>query len=251
VGRFFTTTFPAAVWHVRGFVAASAALTFLPAVAVGTWLARSPTALNALAPPALREAYLAHDFASYYSSQPSAEFAAKVTTNNIQVAFIAFAGGILLCALTAAILVVNGANLGFAAGLFTAAGQQPRFYGLVLPHGLLELSSVVVAGAAGLRLGWTLIDPGDRTRSAALAEEGRRAVTIVLGLILTFAVAGTIEGFVTGSSLPTAGRVALGAVVEVAFVWYLVRCGRAAAGRGLSGALGEGDPGWVTADRSP
>jgi uncharacterized membrane protein SpoIIM required for sporulation len=247
VGRFFTVTFPAAVWDARRFVVVSAALTLAPAVAVAVWLANSPKALDATAPAALRQAYLTHDFASYYSSQPSAQFAAQVTTNNIQVAFFAFAGGILLGSLTVFILVNNGANVGAAAGLFAAAGQQPRFYGLILPHGLLELSSVVVAGAAGLSLGWAIVSPGDRTRTEALTHRGRQAVTIVLGLVLTFLVAGTIEGFVTGSSLPTAARVGIGVVVEAVFVTYIVVCGRAAAARGLVGALGEEDRGWATA----
>ena len=243
--RFFSETFPAAVWHARWFVAVSAALTFVPAAAVGVWLANSPRALDAVAPGPLRQAYLGHEFSDYYKAQPSAQFAAEVTTNNIQVAFFAFAGGVLLCALTAYILIMNGANVGVAAGLFAAAGQSAHFYGLILPHGLLELTSVVIAGAAGLRLGWTIIDPGDRGRSAALTEEGRRAVTIVLGLILTFIVAGSIEGFVTGSSLPTAARVGIGVVVELVFLTYVTVLGRNAARRGLTGALGEGEHGWA------
>jgi uncharacterized membrane protein SpoIIM required for sporulation len=247
VGRFFTSTFPAALWNTRWCIAASAALTFIPAIAVGVWLANSPKALDALAPAALREAYLNHDFASYYSSQPSAQFAAQVTTNNIMVAFLAFGGGILLCALTAFVLITNGANLGEAAGLFAAAGQLGRFFGLVLPHGLLELTSVVIAGGAGLRLGWTLIHPGDRSRSSALAEEGWRSATIVLGLVLTFMVAGTIEGFVAGSGLSTAMRVSIGAVVEAAFLTYAVVAGRAAAARGLTGVIDEGSRGWIPA----
>ena len=246
LGRFFTETFPAAVWHSRWFIAVSAALTFVPAIIVGVWLAHSPKALDAVAPGPLRQAYLGHDFSNYYSAQPSAQFAAQVTTNNIQVAFFAFAGGGLLGALTVFILVMNGANVGQAAGLFAAAGQQPHFYGLILPHGLLELTSVVIAGGAGLRLGWTIIDPGDRRRGVALTEEGRRAVTIVLGLVLTFIIAGSIEGFVTGSALPTAVRVGLGVVVETVFLTYVIVCGRAAQARGITGALGEGERGWVT-----
>jgi uncharacterized membrane protein SpoIIM required for sporulation len=247
MGRFFTATFPAALWDTRWCIGASAALTFVPAVALGVWLANSPKAIDAVAPAALRQAYLNHDFASYYSSQPSAQFAAKVTTNNITVAFLAFGGGIFLCALTAFVLITNGANLGEAAGLFASAGQEGRFFGLVLPHGLLELTSVVIAGGAGLRLGWTLIHPGDRSRSAALAEEGRRSVTIVLGLVLTFVMAGTIEGFVAGSGLSTAVRVSIGVVVEVTFLVYAVVAGRAAAARGLTGVIDEGAYGWIPA----
>lgn len=243
VGRFFTTSFPAALWSARWFIAVAAGLTFVPALAIGIWLAHSPKAVDAMAPAALREAYLNHDFANYYSSQPSAQFAAKVTTNNIQVAFFAFGGGIFLCLLTAALLVMNGANLGEAAGLFASAGQTGRFFGLVLPHGLLELTSVVIAGGAGLQLGWSIVAPGDRSRVRALADAGRRSVTIVLGLILTFIVAGSIEGFVAGSTLPTAARVAIGGSVEAAFVAYAVVAGRAAAAKGWTGAVGEGETG--------
>ncbi|HEX2848908.1 MAG TPA: stage II sporulation protein M [Acidimicrobiales bacterium] len=251
LGRFFSTTFPAAVWHNRAFVAIAAGLFFVPAILIGTWLASSPKAVDAVGTPALREAYLNQDFESYYSSEPAAQFAAKVTTNNIQVGFLAFAGGILLCVPTVLLLVYNGANLGVPAGLFSAAGQNAKFYGLVLPHGLLELTAVVIAGAAGLRLGWTLIDPGDRTRRTALVEEGRRAVVLVLGLVATFLVAGTIEGFVTGSGLPTAMRVGIGVVVELAFALYVVVLGRDAAANGYTGVLDDRRTLAVTTARSP
>lgn len=239
LGRYFADTFPAALWHIRWFVLASAALFLLPALGVGIWMANSPEALNALAPPALREAYVEEDFEAYYSSQPATVFASQVTTNNVQVSILAFAAGILLCLPTGYVLAVNGANVGFAAGLFAAAGQQPRFWGLILPHGLLEITAVLVAGATGLRLGWTVIDPGDRPRGEALTEEARRAITVVIGLTLAFVVAGAIEGFVTGSGLPTWARVGVGIAAEAVFVSYAVLRGRTAAARGLTGALGE------------
>jgi uncharacterized membrane protein SpoIIM required for sporulation len=247
LARFFTVTFPAAVWHLRWFVVAATLASLLPAAALGTWLASSPAAIQATAPAAVREAYVERDFEAYYSSAPAAEFASQVFSNNVQVAFEAFAVGILLCLGTLFVLVENGANLGVAAGLFAAAGQQPKFWGLILPHGMLELTSVFVAGAAGLRLGWTLIDPGDRTRGAALAEEGRRAVVVVLGLVVTFLVAGTIEGFVTGRPWPTWLRVGIGLAAEAGFLAWVLVLGRRAAAQGLTGALGEQDAGgWLT-----
>jgi uncharacterized membrane protein SpoIIM required for sporulation len=126
-----------------------------------------------------------------------------------------------------------------AGGLFGAVGQQAKFWGLILPHGLLEITAVCIAGGAGLRLGWTLIDPGDRLRRAAVAEEGRRALAIVAGLVLVFAAAGTIEGFVTGSTLPTWARVGIGVVGEAVLLSWLFVRGRAAAREGLTGALDE------------
>lgn len=246
VGRFFTTTFPAAVWHARWFMAASAALLLVPVAVMAIWLGNSERARSAAAPEAVREAYVQDDFEDYYSSRPAGEFAAQVTTNNIQVSIYVFAGGIAFCVLSALLLVYNGASLGFALGLFVAAGEQAKFWGLILPHGLLELTAVIIAGGAGLRLGWTLIDPGDRPRAAALIEEGRRSVAIVIGLFLAFVIAGLIEGFITGSGMPTLVRVGTGVLVEIGFLAYIWTQGRAAVARGLTGAIGEEDAGWVT-----
>jgi uncharacterized membrane protein SpoIIM required for sporulation len=239
LGRFFADTFPAAVWYSRRFIVVSAALLLVPAFAVGLWVANSPRAVEATGPKAVREAYVNQDFEQYYKSAPASEFASHVFTNNVQVSIYAFAAGIAFCLPTAFILMFNGANVGVAGGLFASVGQQLKFWGLILPHGLLELTAVFIAGGAGLRLGWTLIDPGDRTRLAGLAEEGRRALAIVAGLVVVFAAAGTIEGFVTGSSLPTWARVGVGALGETVLLTWLVVRGRAAAARGLSGAYGE------------
>lgn len=240
-GRFVTTTFPGALWHERWFVLIAALVFCLPAVAVGVWMATSPAALEAAAPEALREAYVAEDFEAYYTALASAEFAAAVTTNNIQVGLLAFGGGVLLCLPTVAVLAINGANVGFAAGLFHAAGQAGRFWGLILPHGLLELTAVFVAGGVGLRLGWTVIDPGDRLRRDALVEEGRRAVAVAIGLVGVFAVAGLIEGFVTGAPVPTWLRVSVGVAAEAAFLTYAGVLGSAAAARGQRGTLEDAD----------
>lgn len=244
--RFFTDTFPAALWHLRWFVLASTLLFVVPFVAVGLWVGNSTAALEAAGPEAVREAYVTEDFEEYYTALPSAEFTALVTTNNIRVGVLAFALGIAACLPTAAVLAYNGVNVGVAWGLFLAAGEQARFWGLIVPHGLLELTAVFVAGATGLRLGWTLIDPGDRRRAAALGEEGRRAIVVVLGLFVVFSVAGVVEGFVTGAPLPTWVRVGIGVLVEAAFLAYVFVYGRAAVARGLSGRMGEhADAGWT------
>jgi uncharacterized membrane protein SpoIIM required for sporulation len=228
IGRFFSQTFPYVVWESRWFVLVSATALFLPAIVLGVWIDHSHAALNAVAPAAVREAYVNNDFASYYSSEPSAAFATQVYTNNVLVSFEAFAFGIAFCLPTLFVLFFNGANLGVAGGLFYAAHRSAEFWGLIAPHGLLELTSVVLAGAAGLRLGWAVIDPGDRLRSQALAEEGLSAVVLALGTVVTLAVSGMIEGFVTGSALPTTARVGIGLLVELSFVLWVVVRGRAA-----------------------
>ena len=246
VGRFFTTTFPAALWHVRRHVAVATLALLVPAVIVGAWIASSDAALEVAAPPSVREAYVEEDFEDYYSAQPSVQFASLVTTNNIRVGLLAFASGILLAVPTLVVLAFNGANIGAAAGLFAAVGELPRFFGLILPHGLLELTAVFIAGGTGLALGWALVSPGDRRRADAVAEEGRRAVVVVTGLALLFVIAGLIEGFVSGSPLPTWARVGIGVVVEVAFLAYAGVLGSRAASTGFTGAVGEqSDAGWA------
>jgi len=251
VRRFFGSTFPGAVWHARRFVLTALLCTFLPTIAVGAWIGTSDDALEASAPDSVREAYLEEDFEDYYSSDPAGQFATEVTVNNIQVSLMAFAAGIFLCVGTALLLAFNGLNLGFAAGLFVAAGEAPKFFGLILPHGLLELTAVVVAGAAGFQMGWAVIAPGDRTRGEAVAEEGRRSVAIVLGLVLAFIVAGSIEGFITGTGLDTSVRVGIGVLAEVAFVTYVVVLGRRAVAAGETGLFGPPPPSWATPTAAP
>src|SRR5205814_976269 len=96
-------------------------------------------------------------------------------------------------------------------------------------------TAVFIAAGAGLRLGWTIIDPGPRPRAQALAEEGRATVTIALGLVVVLGVSGVIEAFVTPSPLPTWLRVGIGVVVEIAFLAYVVVFGRRAVRAGETG----------------
>ena len=228
---FFTQVFPAAIWSIRRFIAVSAALTLLPWIVLTVWIGISADAFDLTADDAVRTAYIENDFEAYYSSQPAQNFASQVFLNNVRVAILAFAAGILLCVFTAVILVYNGANVGVAGGLFTHVGEWERFWGLILPHGLLEISAVIVAGAAGLRLGWTVIAPGDRTRWRALTDDGRAVGNVVIGLVLALFVAGLIEGFVTGRPWPTSLRVGIGVVAFVAFWAWPVLHGRRAARR--------------------
>ncbi len=237
--RFFVISFPAAVWHIRGFVAVATLALWVPIIVVGLWLSSNDEALAYAGPEAARAAYVEEDFEAYYSSSPAGQFATEVTVNNIQVSFLAFAAGVVLGLGSVFLLAFNGVNIGVALALFIVAGQQDRFWGLILPHGLLELTAVILAGAAGMALGWALVAPGDKTRGQAFTEAARRSVVVILGLVLVFITAGIIEAFVTPSGLPTAARVGFGAVVEICFLLYVVAFGRRAAAAGLTGLASE------------
>jgi len=131
------------------------------------------------------------------SVDEQSDLAATIFTNNIRVAFFAFAGGILLGLGTVYVLVSNGILGGAVAGLAIGAGNGRPFFELVLAHGVLELSCIAVAGYAGLRLASAIVDPGFRDRGTALREEARAAVEIILGTAVWLVVAGLIEGFLT------------------------------------------------------
>ncbi|GGI04903.1 stage II sporulation protein M [Egicoccus halophilus] len=244
-------SFPAAVWHARVAVLAATVVFVAAFAAPALWLANSPAAVEAAMPETARQSYLEEEFEGYYSAEPGTTFAARVFTNNARVGALAFASGIAAGVPTLVVLVVNGLNVGVAAGMFHAAGEAARFWGLILPHGLLELTAVFVAGGAGLRLGWALIAPGERFRRQALAEEGRRCVVIVIGLVLVFLVAGLLEGYVTPAPWPTWARVGTGALVWVAFLAYVGIYGRDAARHGRTGALGESSAGSADVEGQP
>jgi uncharacterized membrane protein SpoIIM required for sporulation len=180
-----------------------------------------------------------HQFRNYYSQYAATAFAFKVWTNNVWVAAEALIFGVLLGVPTLWVLLQNALNLGVDGGLVIGHGRATEFFALILPHGMLELSAVFLAAAAGLRLGWAVIDPGPRPRSRALAEEGRQTITIALGLIVVLGVSGVIEAFVTPSPLPTWARILIGACAEAAFLGYVLVLGRRAVRAGLSADIEE------------
>ena len=147
--------------------------------------------------------------------------------------------GILLGIPTVLVLLQNAVNVGVDGGYLIAHGKGTLFFSLLLPHGMLELSAVFLAAAAGLQLGWTVIDPGGRRRGQALAQEGRAKVTITLGLIVVLGISGIIEAFVTPSSLPAWARITIGAVAVTAFLGYALGLGRRAVAAELTGDIAE------------
>ena len=135
------------------------------------------------------------------------------------------------------VLFENAANLGVIAGLMFHAGKGGILLGLLAPHGLLELTAVFLAAATGMRLGWSVISPGDRPRGQVLAEQGRSVVSVAVGLVGVLLVSGLIEALVTPSPLPTFVRVAIGILAEVAFLSYIAYFGRRAVKAGETGDI--------------
>jgi uncharacterized membrane protein SpoIIM required for sporulation len=197
------------------------ALLFGIALATGVWVATSEEARVGLLPPSARDALERADGSGTAIDLGSPEMSAYIFQNNVQVAFLAFALGVTLGIGTIFVIVQNAALIGVLAGAAQAGGKADVFWALVLPHGFLELIAICIAGGAGLRIGWSIVDPGDRHRLAALAEDARDAVLVVIGVIPAFLIAALIEGFVTGRTGMPILEIALGAAVAVGYVAFL------------------------------
>lgn len=237
--RFLRVDFPVVVYRSRAWWLGAAAAFLLVAVAWGSYIAGHPEAQAAIAPPEQIKALVDRDFAHYYSASPAQDFAAKVFTNNATLAAAAVASGVLLGLPVLYLLYANAVSVGVDGGLLAAHGRAGLFFGLILPHGLLELTAVFVASGLGLKLGWTVVDPGLRTRGQALAEEGRALMSGAIGLALVLLVSGLIEAFVTPSPLPTWARIAVGVLAETAFLLWVFVLGRRAALAGSTGDVEE------------
>ena len=119
-----------------------------------------------------------------------------------------------------------------------AYGRGDVFFGMIMPHGLLELTAVFVGAGDGLRIGWAWIAPGPlRTRGRALVEAAREGTLVAPGLVVVLLVSGVLEGYLTPSALPMLVKDIIGAAVWLAFLAYVVVLGRAAQLAGESGDL--------------
>lgn len=224
--RFVTHGFPGAVYRALGWWLAVAVVFLGVSAGFATWIANDPSARKTLGLQGNTGVLTAPGgaFETYYTEHSNDAFAALVWTNNAWVSALALFLGVLIVPVLY-LLFMNALNIGITAGLMAEAGRLDSFFGFLLPHGILELTAIFIAGGAGLKLGWTLIDPGRLSRAEAVARQGRVTAAIALGLVPTLLVAGLLEGFVTPSTLPTPTRIAIGFAAEAAFLAYIFIAG--------------------------
>jgi len=239
VSRFVRTVLPAALFRVRWWTVAVTGAFLALALVAGLHVYADPAAQAAMGTPSQLQEYADQAFANYYTDYPGQSFAAQVWTNNAWIAAQCVAFGIT-GVMPVLVLVQNAVAVGSAGAVMALHDGLAVFFQLILPHGLLELTAIFVAGGAGLRIFWTVVDPGGLPRARALVEAGLSLITVAIGLVGVLAVSGLIEGFVTPSSLPWGVKIAIGALALAGFWVYVLVLGRRAVRAGESGGLREG-----------
>lgn len=224
---FFRTDWPAAVRGLWRETLISAALMLLGALVAGWLVMHEPEWFYAFVPadlsggrdPAASTETLRATLDGADGALGLSAFAAYLFTHNAQVALLAFALGFALCLPTGLLILYNGATLGAFFALFASRGLGFELGGWLLIHGVTELFAVILAGAAGLRIGWAVAFPGQERRLDAAVEAGRTAGIAMGGVVVMLMFAGLLEGFGRQLIVDTGLRYAVAAATAV--IWGL------------------------------
>lgn len=149
-----------------------------------------------------------------------------IMTNNLSVAFSAFAMGITAGLGTIWMMITNGLLIGVIGAATWKAGMALQLWSFVAPHGVLELPAIFIAGGAGLEIARGMLFPGLLPRKESLARAGARGAQLLLGTIPILVIAGVIEGFFSPSKAPVVMKFTLAAVLFPALLSYLFLLGR-------------------------
>ena len=192
----------------------------VPWIMASVWATREPARAAGLAPGS--ESVITRDRADFrLSASEKAAVSSQIFTNNIRVAFMAFALGMVAGIGALFLLGYQGVVLGATFGLAIHVGNAGPLFEFVFPHGVLELSCIIVAGAAGMRMGWAMVAPGYRTRAEALRAEAAGAVEMVVGTALVLVLCGIVEGSLSTSGIGIPAGIAVGLFLGGGF-WTLV-----------------------------
>lgn len=226
VSGFFVRDFPRVIidnW--QPLVAAT--LLFASCAIIGYLTARyAPGMADAIFPRVVGEqVYQRFQDKTWFNDPVSARplISSAIFTNNLRVAAMAFAFGATLGAGTVFVLAVNGLMLGSTAAQFALHGHGLEFWATILPHGVIELTAICLAGGAGLLVAKGFLFPGEYRRIDSLVIAARRSARIIMGVALLLLVAGLIEGFYSTSQAGSAGRLVFAAASGVILFAYILR----------------------------
>jgi uncharacterized membrane protein SpoIIM required for sporulation len=231
VAMFYTQTFPREFRRSLPYFLICTAITVACAVVAYVLVRTHPNDAYALLPKMLvsekiRKSLHDSNFAVDPGFAPA--MSALIITNNVKVAIIAFAGSATLGALTIYIIATNGLMLGGMGALFTNAGFGHDFWATIAPHGVIELTAIQIAGAAGLLIAAAIVYPGRTRRRDLIAANARRAGTLILGVASMLVVAGTIEAFFSPLRFSESVRIDVGLFTALLLLLYFGGAGHRA-----------------------
>ncbi len=228
--RFVTHDFPRVYREMLPFTITATLLFWLPAVLAFFLILAAPDTSRYLLPAGAQELRATIEEGKLWTEIPLAErpyTSSFIMRNNIQVAFLAFGGGLLAGLYTVWILIFNGLMLGGLLGLTGYYGLGFDLATFVIGHGVIELSVIFMAGGAGLMLGWAILHPGLLKRGDAIKVAANRAIILVIGCVPLLVIAGTIEGFISpAENLPWLVKWAVGIASGIGLYAYLFLAGR-------------------------
>ena len=218
---FFRYDFPAAFRKSSRFILTSF-LAFLLPCAFAVMMCYVDENFADDVAPGMRQKIAAHENWTEQVNEANPFYSSVIQINNIQVTFLAFAGGILAGIGTLYVLVFNGLSIGVVVGLCVRYSfwAPPIF---MAGHGVIELSAIFISGGAGLLIGKALLMPGDLRRIDALVTNGLLAIKLLLGCIPMLLIAGLIEGFVSPSHISPIYKYAISAVSAVVLIAYFLK----------------------------
>ena len=228
VGRFFTHTFPLAAYRAWPWWCGVATVFSLFTFGLMAYVATNPEVAGYFLSDEQISDLVNSQFETYYSQYlPQNQFL-RVWTHNALLTGEVLASGVAFVPVVY-LLFQNALNTGLIGGVMIAYGRGDLFFGLIMPHGLLELTAVFIGAGVGLRIGWSWVAPGPlRTRGRALAATGMEGMLVALGLVAVLFVSGLLEAFVTPSPLPNIVKDFAGLLVWGAFLSYVFVLGRRA-----------------------
>lgn len=226
---FFTHTFPQRFRETWGYTLTACLMFSLPALVCFGIAYRDIDAIIQVFPEyqdVIADIQYGHEWWKRINEVGRSFSATSIMTNNIQVTFLAFAGGIAFGLFSLYVLVTNGVMLGAIAGAAQRFDFSSNLWGFVAAHAPIELSVIFIAGGAGLQLGWSIVRPGLFTRVTSLRRAAHRAVQLLLGCIPLLMIAGFIEGFISPSDAPLGFKLCVSVGSGVLLFTYLLRAGR-------------------------
>jgi uncharacterized membrane protein SpoIIM required for sporulation len=227
--NFFRFQVPEAARQNFGAILLSAII-LVTSFALGLTAANTDPQVAALVipQPVLEDIYAGRPWTqNLFSAVPAVVSSALLFTNNISIAFLCFAGGMTGGFYTVLLLGLNGFILGVVFKLCANHGLLGSLLEFIASHGLVELSVIVVAGAAGLILAGALLSPGNYSRRDALSLRGKSAIRLALGCVPPLIATGLIEAFISPvPSIPGGAKVMLGLVLFASYWFYLLAGGQ-------------------------